>query len=110
VVQDVVPALGANCATLTIVARNGTVRTSEFSWGFDEAPESVLRARFSLLGERPDDGRLELGFTDGRRTVDRDTEIAVELLCEHVQAAVGRIAAKHEEEEPGGRKLLAFRR
>jgi hypothetical protein len=42
--------------------------------------------------------------------VDRDTEIAVELLCEHVQAAVGRIAAKHEEEEPGGRKLLAFRR
>jgi UDP-GlcNAc:undecaprenyl-phosphate GlcNAc-1-phosphate transferase len=110
VVQDVVPALGANCATLTVVARNGTVRTNEFSWGFDEAPESVLRARFSLLGERPDEGRLELGFTDGRRTVDRDTEIAVELLCEHVQAAVGRIAAKHEEEEPGGRKLLAFRR
>ena len=110
VVQEVVPALGASCATLTVVARNGTVRTSEFSWGFDEAPESVLRARFSLLGERPDDGRLELGFTDGRRTVDRDTEIAVELLCEHVQAAVGRIAAKHEEEEPGGRKLLVFRR
>jgi UDP-GlcNAc:undecaprenyl-phosphate GlcNAc-1-phosphate transferase len=70
----------------------------------------VLRARFSLLGERPDDGRLELGFTDGRRTVDRDTEIAVELLCEHVYAAVQRIAARHEVETTGSRKLLQFRR
>ena len=110
VVQEVVPALQASCAALTLVARNGTVRTSEFSWGFDEAPETVLRARFSLLGERPDDGRLELGFTDGRRTVDRDTEIAIELLCEHVYAAVQRMAAKHEQETNGPRKLLPFRR
>ena len=92
------------------MARNGTVRTSEFSWGFDEAPATVLRARFSLLGERPDDGRLELGFTDGRRTVDRDTEIAVELLCEHVHAAVERFAAKHDDETTGSRKLLVFKR
>ena len=110
VVQEVVPALGASCAALTVVARNGTVTTSEFSWGFDEAPAAVLRARFSLLGERPDEGRLELGFVDGRRTVDRDTEIAIELLCEHVHAAVQRIAAEHETETSGLRKLLAFRR
>jgi UDP-GlcNAc:undecaprenyl-phosphate GlcNAc-1-phosphate transferase len=110
VVQEVVPALGASCASLTVVARNGTVQTSEFSWGFDEAPLTVLRARFSLLGERPDEGRLELGFVDGRRTVDRDTEISVELLCEHVYAAVQRIAAEHETETSGLRKLLTFRR
>ena len=110
VVQGTVPALQASCAALTVVARNGTVKTSEYSWGFDEAPSTVLRARFSLLGERPDDGRLELGFTDGRRTVDRDTEISIELLCEHVYAAVQRIAARHEKETTGGRKLLAFRR
>jgi len=110
VVQEVVPALGASCASLTVVARNGTIQTSEFSWGFDEAPLTVLRARFSLLGERPDEGRLELGFVDGRRTVDRDTEIAVELLCEHVYAAVQRIAAEHETETSGLRKLLTFRR
>ncbi len=92
--------LQASCAALTLVARNGTVRTSEFSWGFDEAPDGLLRARFSLLGERPDDGRLELGFTDGRRTVDRDTEIAIELLCEHVLrggAADGREARAGDE-------------
>jgi len=110
VVQGVVPELQASCAALTLVARNGTVRTSEYSWGFDEAPETVLRARFSLLGERPDDGRLELGFTDGRQTVDRDTEIAIELLCEHVYAAVQRMDAKHEQETNGSRKLLQFRR
>ena len=69
-----------------------------------------MRARFSLLGERPDDGGLELGFTNGRRTVDRDTEIAIELLCEHVHAAVQRIAARHEAETTGSRKLLQFRR
>ena len=110
VVQETVPALQATCAALRIVARNGTVQTSEYSWGFDEAPDSVLRARFSLLGERPDDGGLELGFTDGRRTVDRDTEISIELLCEHVYAALQRVAARHEEEASGARKLLQFKR
>jgi hypothetical protein len=59
---------------------------------------------------RPDDGRIELGFTDGRRTVDRDTEIAIELLCEHVHAAVERMAALHEAETMGSRKLLTFKR
>ncbi len=109
-VQGTLPTLQASCAALTVVARNGTVRTSQFSWGFDEAPSTVLRARFSLLGERPDDGRLELGFTDGRRTVDRDSEIAIELLCEHVYAAVQRMNARHEAETTGSRRLLAFRR
>ena len=60
VVREVMPVLQASCASLTVVARNGTVKTSEFSWGFDEAPASVLRARFSLLGERPDDGQVPI--------------------------------------------------
>ena len=102
-------ALQASCVGLVVVAGNGTVRRSGFSHGFDEAPSSLLRARFSLLGERPDEGYVELGFSDGRRTVDRDTEIAVELLCEHVHAAVERIAARQAGEKTGGRKLLKFR-
>jgi UDP-GlcNAc:undecaprenyl-phosphate GlcNAc-1-phosphate transferase len=113
IVKAAATELRASCTSLVLVARNGTVRRTEYSCGFDEAPSSVLRARFSLLGERPDDGRLELGFTDGRSTVDRDTEIAVELLCEHVHAAIERIAARHADvadEGTGGRKLLRFRR
>ncbi len=109
-VQEAVPALQASCAALTVVVRNGTVKTTEFSWGFDQAPMTLLRARFSLLGARPHEGRLELGFTDGRRTVDRDTEMAVELPCEHVHAAVQRIAARHEVEKTGSTILPTFRR
>jgi len=110
VVREALPALQASCASLTLVARNGTVKKLEYSCGFDEAPPDILRARFSLLGERPDDGRIELGYSDGRRTVDRDTEIAIELLCEHVHAAIERIAAQHEAEETGSRKLLRLKR
>ncbi len=110
VVRAVVPTLQASCAALTLVARNGTNRTSEYSWGFDEAPASLRRVRFSLLEERPGDGRMELGFTDGRRTVDRDTEIAIELPCEHAHAALERIAAQHEVETTGSKKLLRVRR
>jgi UDP-GlcNAc:undecaprenyl-phosphate/decaprenyl-phosphate GlcNAc-1-phosphate transferase len=92
IVRDTAPHLQASCASLVVVSRNGHVRRTEFSWGFEEAPPGIFRARFSLLGERPDDGRLELGFTDGRDSVDRDTEISIELLCEHVYEALERIA------------------
>ena len=106
VVKETAPHLQAACVSLRIVTRNGTVKTSEFVTGFDEAPPDILRARFSLLGERPDEGRIELGFADGRRTVDRDTEIAIELLCEHVHGAVERIAHFEEVETTGSRRLL----
>jgi hypothetical protein len=59
----------------------------------------VLKTQHSLLGERPDTGVLELGWVDGRKQIVRDTEIAVELLCEHVLYALSRIeeaAAPHD--------------
>ena len=108
VVQETVPQLQAACVSLRLVTRNGTVKTSEYTAGFDEAPPDILRARFSLLGERPDEGRIELGFVDGRRTVDRDTEISVELLCEHVHGAAERIAHLEEVETTGSRRILRF--
>ncbi len=66
----------------------------ELSEGFDlpeDREPAMLRARFGLVAERPGDRHLELGFIDGRTSVDRDTEIAVELLCDHVSAALDRI-------------------
>jgi UDP-GlcNAc:undecaprenyl-phosphate/decaprenyl-phosphate GlcNAc-1-phosphate transferase len=93
-----------------VVTRNGSSHRSEFTWGFDDAPPGLVRGRFSLLGERPDAGTLELGFVDGRRTIDRDTEIAVEMLCEHVHEAVERISARQHAEEAGGIAPLRFRR
>ncbi len=85
-------ALGAGCAALTLVERSGgESATTVRSVGFDEAGPRIVRSRHSLLGGRPDEGGIELGWTDGRAAVDRDTEIAVEILCEHVLAAAQRL-------------------
>jgi hypothetical protein len=43
---------------------------------------------------------LELGGADGRRTVDRDTEIAVEELCDHLSQAVARLVAAGDVDAP----------
>ena len=102
-------ALGASCAALTLVDRSGgESATTARSVGFDEAGSDLLRARYSLLGERPDDGAVELGWTDGRTTVERDTEIAVELLCEHVLAAVVRL--DQASEGASGGEVVRLRR
>jgi UDP-GlcNAc:undecaprenyl-phosphate/decaprenyl-phosphate GlcNAc-1-phosphate transferase len=56
----------------------------EFSHGLEghEASAGELFAsRFVLPGTEI---VLELGWTDGRREIDRDTEIAVDLFCEHL--------------------------
>ena len=59
--------------------------------GFDEIDGEVFRARFGLFPERPGDTHLEFAWVDGRAAVDRDTEIAIELLCDHVAAALERV-------------------
>jgi hypothetical protein len=102
--------LGATCVELALAESRGGERVVAVrSVGFDEADAGLLRARYSLLGERPDDGAIELGWSDGRATVDRDTEIAVELLCEHVFAAVRRIGGLGAGEENGGAKVVRLR-
>jgi UDP-GlcNAc:undecaprenyl-phosphate/decaprenyl-phosphate GlcNAc-1-phosphate transferase len=93
------PALGASCIALEVVQRErGERSAAQRSLGFDEAGPDLFRARYSLLGERPDDGSIELGWTDGRTAIDRDTEIAIELLCEHVLAALQRIEGARDAE------------
>ena len=55
------------------------------------AEAEKLRAQFSLTGERPGAKHLILTWDDGRSQVDRDTEIAVEAMCEHLSAALERV-------------------
>jgi UDP-GlcNAc:undecaprenyl-phosphate/decaprenyl-phosphate GlcNAc-1-phosphate transferase len=59
--------------------------------GFEALPQTAHRARFGLFPERPGNTHIELGWSDGRTHVSRDTEIAIELVCEHVSAALERI-------------------
>jgi UDP-GlcNAc:undecaprenyl-phosphate GlcNAc-1-phosphate transferase len=69
--------------------------------GFDARRGPLFRARYGLLPERPGNRYLELGFDDGRFAIDRDTEIVVELLCEHVSSALERIERGGERTGPG---------
>ncbi len=91
-VKAAAPVLGAACVSLRFVEpRTSGPRISHFAEGFERAGAQLLKTQHSLLGERPDAGVLELGWVDGRKQIDRDTEIAVELLCEHVLHALSRI-------------------
>jgi UDP-GlcNAc:undecaprenyl-phosphate GlcNAc-1-phosphate transferase len=58
--------------------------------GFAVLHRDALRARFSVYPERPGETYVEFAWTDGRTFVDRDTEIAVELLCEQLAGVLGR--------------------
>jgi UDP-GlcNAc:undecaprenyl-phosphate GlcNAc-1-phosphate transferase len=51
-------------------------------------PEGLFEARFALLGGRC---ALEVGWDDGRREIDRDTEIAIDIFCEHLGDALARM-------------------
>jgi UDP-GlcNAc:undecaprenyl-phosphate/decaprenyl-phosphate GlcNAc-1-phosphate transferase len=110
VVREAVTHLGATCASLVVVIRGDATQKSEFSWGFDGKPPGMLQGRFNLLGERPDDGRLELGFTDGRQTIDRDTEIAIEMLCEHVHLAVEHMKLRRHALAASGGSVVNLRK
>jgi UDP-GlcNAc:undecaprenyl-phosphate GlcNAc-1-phosphate transferase len=68
-----------------------------YSEGFDEAGPELFRARYGLVPERQGDTQLELGWSDGRNAIDRDTEIAIELLCDHLSSAIDRIEPVSQE-------------
>ena len=60
-----------------------------------EAGTEPFSARFNVTGERPGAKHLILSWDDGRSEVDRDTEIAVEALCQHLSLALDRVEVEH---------------
>lgn len=81
-------ALGADAVSLALGEGPGAeVHTSVAG----DATAERFRARFAL-GQIPVGGdHVELGWSDGRRRIDRDTEIAIEMLCDQVSVALERI-------------------
>jgi UDP-GlcNAc:undecaprenyl-phosphate GlcNAc-1-phosphate transferase len=67
--------------------------------------EPLFRARFGLIGLRHDEGHLEFRWSDGRRELDRDTEICVELFCDHVAATYERTGGRSPKESARGAKV-----
>ena len=92
-------AVGASAVALRVDSLP-LAKLGDFRDGFDRVLDDLLLARYSLVGERSNEEHLELGWDDGRTEVDRDTEIAVELLCEHVAAGLERVAARNAQGAP----------
>lgn len=104
-VRRAADALGASAVALHLPERTGA--EASLSAGFDHGRSAVFRTRFSLLVERPGRRQLELGWSDGRTSIDRDMEIAVEILCDNLSEALDRMEA---EEEPVLRNAANLRR
>jgi UDP-GlcNAc:undecaprenyl-phosphate GlcNAc-1-phosphate transferase len=85
------PAFGAVGVRLTLGRMEGKEGWGPWEVGFEDLPEDALQARYGLIAERPGDDHIDLIWTDGRASVHRDTEIAVELFCEQVSAALERL-------------------
>jgi len=81
--------LGASTVGLVLPSGPGMVR-----YEVGAGRPAPFLSRFSLQGDRPGEAVLELGWDDGRTGLDRDTEVAVELLCDKILGALGRVARR----------------
>jgi len=63
-----------------------------------EPEVEFIGARFRLEGERRGARHLFLGWDDGRAEVDRDTEIAVETVCQYLSAALSRVNVDQQDD------------
>ena len=84
-------ALGASTVDLRIDLLGATPgpSTATYSHGNDaEAAVTPFRFEFIVPGGKTTDRVLVLGWGDGRTTIDRDTEIAAEIFCEHLGEAL----------------------
>ncbi len=100
ILRDTAPAFGAVGVGLTLGRLAGRAGCGPWSHGLDDLPADALQGRYGLIPERPGDDHLTLAWTDGRALVHRDTEIAVELLCDHASTALDRIERSAATESP----------
>ena len=76
---------------------NGEQVTTRFELDEEARGQAPLVASF-IIGD--DQGSLELTWEDGRGEIDRDHEIAAEVLCDHLATALSRLVPCPAELEP----------
>ena len=73
-------------------SKSGTLQLSSGQGFGSDSPTTVggpfFRAQFSIPGGKPSERVLELGWSDDRKEIDRDTEIAVDIFCEYLADAI----------------------
>jgi UDP-GlcNAc:undecaprenyl-phosphate GlcNAc-1-phosphate transferase len=93
VVVEATKVLGAVAATLRLDALEASETTPTVMLTHapveTEAPATApFSFRFTVPSARSTERTLELVWYDGRREMDRDTEIAIEIFCEHLGEAL----------------------
>lgn len=91
--------VGASGLSLAIASSRSSGELVTTLYQIDRPPSG--RARFEAgFGIGDNQGRIELIWDDGRTEIDRDHEIALEVLCDHLAAALEHLAPKAAEAEP----------
>jgi UDP-GlcNAc:undecaprenyl-phosphate GlcNAc-1-phosphate transferase len=96
IVVELSDLFGATSARLVLesVPASEVDTPTTFSHGIGDETSETFRYQFIVPGSKGPDRTLELGWNDGRRQIDRDTEIAVGVFCEFL--ATGLESAKPE--------------
>jgi UDP-GlcNAc:undecaprenyl-phosphate GlcNAc-1-phosphate transferase len=89
--QVIAPALGARAFWLHLEAGDEGGPRVPLRLGPSEHDRRTLRTVHGLGGDRPGAGSLEVEWTGERASLDRDSEIAVELLGFYVAAELRRL-------------------
>ncbi|HVV49928.1 MAG TPA: MraY family glycosyltransferase [Polyangia bacterium] len=95
--------LGAATVDLRIDLQAGSEAASMTTLSHGETSEAaarVFRVEFVVPGSKAPERILALGWNDGRTAIDRDTEIAAEIFCEHLGEAVDMLRAGQEVRMP----------
>ena len=83
---------GAAGVRLRVEAPDVNSTPNIYSHGFDDEGEgkssALFKVQFAVPGGKVLDRTLELGWTGSLREIDRDTEIAIDVFCEHLGEAL----------------------
>jgi UDP-GlcNAc:undecaprenyl-phosphate GlcNAc-1-phosphate transferase len=83
VVMEAASSVGAVRVRLRVEAV-GVGDSLTFAHGFPDSDDTAHAFRFVVPGGKSFERLLELGWSDERQEIDRDTEIAVEIFCEYL--------------------------
>jgi UDP-GlcNAc:undecaprenyl-phosphate/decaprenyl-phosphate GlcNAc-1-phosphate transferase len=90
VVIEAAKRLAATSASLISEASEPSATTPTTTLSYDaesDVGQEPFRSRFAVPGGKIERS-LELGWTDGRQEIDRDTEIAIDIFCEYLGDAL----------------------
>lgn len=94
-VQPLAPSMGLAELSLTLIgmSQTGAKETSRFEWRTDASSSERMELRLPIESGGNALGEVLVAWKDGRRAIERDDEIALELLRDHLTSAAKRMSS-----------------